>query len=414
MFQVINFLNKYMLKKILFYFLSFDQIKFFFINFFKRLSSFSDRFLNKFDKKDITELNNNLDILKIKILTIDFMQSLRVQSKDKIIGYKHSESCKKTNLYALISVLLIKHLFKIETNVQEELLLLKKNQSEDGLFRDENIECTEADRSDDWGWKHLTLHALMTLDLYSVKSKYPVKLGLDLNPENIEIKLNEYNWREKLPWTSNAVQNLCVFLQYNRKYHNQINSTEILKKVENFINSKQSETTGLFSEKFNTFQELSDSVQSAYHFWLIYFSEGFDIKYKEQIIDNVLKTQNLIGGFGYKLNSSACEDIDSIDILLRLSKQTSYRKEDIIKCLNRSVGAILNNLNNDGGWVFRRNESLKIVHQEMFSYKNQSNMFYTWFRILGLCYASHYLKDKKFEFNWNLLDKKIGHQFKCW
>lgn len=405
---------KKIFKKIVFYLISFDFFRSLIMNLLKQISFQSERFLNIFDKSHDLELNNEIDIIKIKKLTENYIHSLHVKEKNKFIGYKHSHSCKKINLYSLVSVLLIKHLFKIDNNISEELHILKNYQSEDGLFRDKNINCKEANFSDDWGWKHLTLHALMTLDLYSIKSNYPIKMALELTPSNINEKLSSYDWKKKLPWTSNAIQNLCVFLQYNRKYFNQNNATDILKKIELFINNKQSKHTGLFSDKFHSFEELSNSVQSAYHFWLIYFSEGYEINYKEKIIDNVLKTQNLVGGFGYKLNSSACEDIDSIDILLRLSKQTDYRKNEIKESLNKSVSAILNNLNKDGGWVFRRNEALKIVHDEMFSHKNESNMFYTWFRLLGLSYASTYLENKKIKYEWNLLQKKIGHQFKSW
>ena len=405
---------KKIFKKIIFYLVSFDFLKSILTVLLKKISFSTDRILNILNKSNNIELNNELDIHKIKKLTENFIESLCIIKNNQIIGYKHSHSSKKTNLYALISVLLTKHLLRIDKNVNKELSILKSYQSPDGLFRDQNLDCEEANFSDDWGWKHLTLHALMTLDLYSVKSKYPIKIGLELNTDNIFQKLSSYNWNTKLPWTSNAVQNLCVYLQYNRKYHNQSDASNILKKIEMFINAKQSKHTGLFSDKFETFEQLSNSVQSAYHFWLIYFYENYEIKYKEKIIDHVLRTQNLVGGFGFKLNSSACEDIDSIDILLRLSKQTDYRKKEIIECLNKSIGAILSNFNIDGGWVFRRNESLKIVHQEMFSFKNESNMFYTWFRLLGLCYACHYSQNKNLNFNWNLEKKKIGHQFISW
>ena len=382
--------------------------------FFNKIFYFLEKILNKVNTKETLSLDNDLNIENIRKSTIIYIKSLCVKKNDKVLGYKHSHSCTKTNLYSLISVLLIKHLFKIEEDIEEEIAILKNFQSEDGIFRDKNISCSYAETGDDWGWRHLTLHALMTLDLYSIKSNYPIKLTLDLDLNKITKILSGLDWKTRLPWTSNAVQNLSVFLQYNRKYFNQINADDVLKKIIEFINSKQSKETGLFSDKFENFNQLSDSVQSAYHFWLIYFYENYEIKYKEKIIDNVLRTQNLVGGFGFKLNSSACEDIDSIDILLRLSKQTDYRKKEIIECLNKSIGVILNNFNIDGGWVFRRNESLKIVHQEMFSFKNESNMFYTWFRLLGLCYACHYSKDKMLNFNWNLEDKKIGHQFKSW
>ena len=380
--------------------------------FFKKIFNILERILNKIDTKETLSLDNDLNIEEIKKSTISYIKSLCVKKNNTLLGYKHSHSCTKTNLYSLISVLLIKHLFKIEEDTEKEINILKNFQFKDGIFRDKNIDCSYAETGDDWGWRHLTLHALMTLDLYSIKSNYPIKLALDLDLTNIKKKLLAFDWNTKLPWTSNAVQNLSVFLQYNRKYFNQNNADEVLKIIIEFINSKQSKETGLFLDKFENFNQLSDSVQSAYHFWLIYFSEDIEINYMEKIIDNVLKTQNFIGGFGYKLNSSACEDIDSIDILLRLSKKTKYRFNEIKDCLNKSIPAILNNLNRDGGWVFRRDESLKIVHNEMFSFKNESNLFYTWFRLLAFCYSSTY--SDNFKYDWNLLDKKIGHQFKNW
>ena len=380
--------------------------------FFNKIFYFLEKILNKVNTKETLSLDNDLNIENIRKSTIIYIKSLCVKKNDKVLGYKHSHSCTKTNLYSLISVLLIKHLFKIEEDIEEEIAILKNFQSEDGIFRDKNISCSYAETGDDWGWRHLTLHALMTLDLYSIKSNYPIKLTLDLDLNKITKILSGLDWKTRLPWTSNAVQNLSVFLQYNRKYFNQINADDVLKKIIEFINSKQSKETGLFSDKFENFNQLSDSVQSAYHFWLIYFSEGIEINFKEKIIDNVLQTQNFTGGFGYKLNSSACEDIDSIDILLRLSKKTKYRFDEIKNCLNKAIPAIINNLNKDGGWVFRRHESLQIVHSQMFSFKNESNLFYTWFRLLALSYCTSYADN--FKYNWNLSANKIGHQFKSW
>ena len=146
-------------------------------------------------------------------------------------------------------------------------------------------------------------------------------------------------------------------------------------------------------------------------FFLIHFSENKKINFINKIIDNVLRTQNIIGGYGFYLNSSACEDIDSIDILLRLSLNTNYRKKEIKKSLNKFLNSSLVNFNEDGGWVFRRNESLKIIHSQMISRKGESNLFYTWFRLLSFSYASIYSEERKFRFNFNLLKNKIGHQF---
>ncbi len=58
-------------------------------------------------------------------------------------------------------------------------------------------------------------------------------------------------------------------------------------------------------------------VRFVYHLLVIFFYDG-DYEFDWfKIVDLVLVTQNNLGGYGVKSNSSVCEDIDSIDILLR-------------------------------------------------------------------------------------------------
>ena len=117
------------------------------------------------------------------------------------------------------------------------------------------------------------------------------------------------------------------------------------------------------------------------------------------------------GGFGYKLNSSACEDIDSIDPLVRLSLTTDYRKEDIHKALEKALNWVLANFNPDGGWVFRRGEGFRYEHDLMWAHNHQSSMFPTWFRSLSLAYISKVLVDHPVaKYEWKLI-KCPGHQF---
>ncbi len=128
-----------------------------------------------------------------------------------------------------------------------------------------------------------------------------------------------------------------------------------------------------------------------------------------------MKTQNVLGSYGYKLNSSACEDIDSIDPLTRFSPLSDYRASEIKNSLQLALSAILHNFNPDGGWVFRRNEAFLYGHPEMFSKENQSSMFATWFRTLGMAYCLEGLKpfdatNDQYRLNWHFLNCP-GYQF---
>jgi hypothetical protein len=72
-----------------------------------------------------------------------------------------------------------------------------------------------------------------------------------------------------------------------------------------------------------------------------------------------------LGGFGVPLNSSACEDIDSIDPLVRLSFMADYHKEDIRNAMERTMVWVLANSNDDGGWVFCRGVPFQYGHNLM-------------------------------------------------
>jgi len=134
-------------------------------------------------------------------------------------------------------------------------------------------------------------------------------------------------------------------------------------------------------------------VQSAYHFLLLYFFDNREINHKHRIINSCLKTQNKLGGFGVKLNLSAYEDIDSIDILSRLYFMTDYKKIEIKKLLEKALKWVLVNQNADRGFVFRRYEPFVYRHEKMSSLKDESAMFPTWFRILSLAYLSKVIDD---------------------
>ena len=129
------------------------------------------------------------------------------------------------------------------------------------------------------------------------------------------------------------------------------------------------------------------------------------IQYIDRIIDSCLATQNKLCGFGIPLNSSACEDIDSIDPLARFYLMTDYRSDDIREALEKALYWVLVNVNSDGGWVFRRGEKFCYGHKLMIANINESSMFPTWFRILSLAYLGKALPQLPVgNSNWEFID----------
>ena len=198
-----------------------------------------------------------------------------------------------------------------------------------------------------------------------------------------------------------------VMMQYARDYQAMNQADRALHVLFNYLDEKQDEATGLFGADFDLPQDLSHGVQAGYHFWLLYFYDRRPVRHAERIVDSILATQSLSGGFGVKWNSSACEDIDSIDPLVRLRWQTDYRARDVEAALQRAFSGVTRNLNPEyGGRVFRRDEAMNYGFSlHTYSGVNQSNLFFTWFRTLGLALLTEGLGDERAK-------KQLGTQWK--
>jgi hypothetical protein len=219
------------------------------------------------------------------------------------------------------------------------------------------------------------------------------------------------DWNGNACNVSNEVQNVGTFLQYARDFHNDDRAGNAVECLLDLLEQTQDPVTGYWGYPADTPMNRSLGVQTGYHLWLLFFYDKRPIRYSERIIDNALLTRNSFDGFGVLLNSSACEDIDSIDPLVRLAIETDYRKQEIIDMLAAARLWIFANKNKDGGFVFRRCEPFMYGHERMSSQKDESAMFPTWFRTLSLAYISQLLPDNfNTTFEWQFVNCP-GHQF---
>lgn len=358
-------------------------------------------------------LSNIPDIQAIRSKTLSYIEEMRIK-KSPYGRYRYSASVDTPALYASIFAVLTRHLYDdlnqlSESQRTEWIIYIQSFQDDDGLFRDPSVKNELADSLDGWGWRHLTLHAFMALSALGTMPVKPLKFL-----ESFYDVHSLRNWLESMDWNndvSNEIQNYTTALQYSRDFYKNPEVDKSVSFILDWLDSIQDPDTGLWGSSFGTPELLSKGVQVGYHLWLLYFYNRRPINYAKEIIDSVLKTQSEFGGFGVPLNSSACEDIDSIDPLVRLYQRTDYRRKDIKATLQKALPWVLSNMNEDGGFVFRREAPFTFFHKLLSSSRNESGIFPTWFRTLSLAYLGKVLRDFFVgKYGWKFV-KCPGHQF---
>ena len=336
--------------------------------------------------------------LGIRDCVLRYTENLRI--KNQPYGrYRYSSNGTLPLLYASVYAALLRHLLDDLDNLSREqrwewINYINSFQCEDGLYRDPLLNNDIAETQDWWGWRHLTAHVVTALTCLGGRPHSSFVFLKSIYGENIS-----YEWVSKLPWhikpenVSNTVMNYGVLLQYERDSHDNKHAANAINRIFSFLDETMNPDTGLWGNKSVTNKfKLSAGVQTSYHLWNLYFYDNRPISHMDKAIDNCLATQNTLGGYGVALNSSACEDIDSIDPLCRFYYLTNYRRNEIESSLKKALSWIPANLLSDGGMAFNRFSKLVYGHELMTTEPDESHLFATWFRILSMAYISHILR----------------------
>jgi prenyltransferase beta subunit len=362
-------------------------------------------------RKSQLAIEAGLSVNEIRSSTLGYVESMRINSPGHYGRYRYCQSQQAPLLYASVFAVLTRSLYNdldtlSDQNRAEWIKYIQSFQCDDGLFRDAEVDCELASNVLWWGWMHLTYHSLMALACLGVKSNIPILKDFQ-NPTSIRkwfLSLNITSYPSpKLdghaPWI------YVMLLQYARDIHDVKWANDAITYIIELLNEQLDPLTGCWGTRGHENNKLiiNEGVQIGYHFWIFYFYDKLEIPYGDKVIDSLLLSQNELGGFGITLNSSACDDIDSIDPLCRLLTQQSYRKKDIEHSLKLSVPWVLANRNLDGGFVFKRDEPFQYGHIKMLSRRNESHMFATWFRSLSLAYIGKALPEHFLgSHHWNL------------
>jgi hypothetical protein len=312
--------------------------------------------------------------------------------------HKYSASCTKPTLYAsayaLMTLSLLGELEKLSDGEKEEwrnYFDSFQNES-DGLFYDPAVQNEIYYDTDWWGARHLALHMISAYTDLGFRPKYSFAfLKKYYKPTAIQEWLDQFDWQSAsigAEDVDNKIMNIGCLLQYQRDYWEDAEAAQAIEFLKKYLRSKINKQTGMwgFFDIAKPHQR-SRMVQFAYHLLPIFFhDQDFDFN-AGLIVTNVLNTQNKYGGYGVQLNSSACEDIDSIYLLIRLRFLCDASQQiEIEVSLKKAFSWIFLNQMEGGGFVFRLFEGLKYGHQETSSIGGQGGMFPTWFRLLSIAY----------------------------
>lgn len=300
---------------------------------------------------------------------------------------------------------------------------LNSHQDDDGLYRDPLIF--------DKGWfvndplwcgrPHLSCHVITALTALGGIASKPLSLLREFaSIDFLRGWLESRDWGERVAYTGNEIMNIGTLMQYARDFHNEQWAGNTITFILDWLESNHLDL------QFGVWGDIdmtdpiwrSHAVQAAYHWWPLFTYDRRPIPCADRAIDTLLSTQNPRGGFGWGVhnetdpwNSSACEDIDSIEPLARLSMQTDYRRSDIESALIKAADWVLFNLTPDGGFVFIRDVPFEYGHPELRGEAGRGAMFPTWFRTLSLACIGMALPEHPLgEYEWKFINCP-GFQF---
>src|SRR5262245_14772507 len=169
----------------------------------------------------------------------------------------------------------------------------------------------------------------------------------------VECWLAGMDWGENVDFTSNAVQNVVACMQFSRDFMGEACFAPPIDEALRLLLERCNKETGLWGTPPTSPEKLSRQVQAAYHFWLLCMYDSVVVPSQNLAIRHVLKTQSRLGGYNPAAwLSSACEDIDSIDPIVRFGLNSA--RTECLASIHRALPWVLYNYNSDGGAVFRR------------------------------------------------------------
>lgn len=377
--------------------------KLFLLTYYNILSFFSCIIIKRYFKRNF--FNNDASLMyNDKERLNNYIEELKFSSW----GYLYSKRSSKPTLYGTVYALMTKSILGINVfSNKEDSISLEKylNSFQDprsGLFIDPLIDGDFFRQSNWWGAKHLAVHVCAIYTYFNLQPIYRFSFLDDYYSVSfIDEWLNRFDWNSpKIGDTDidNEIMNVCCLMLFVRD--RDLSDSKKAKEALNYIKSKLLGFRNIHTlwGGFDVSDpaERSRMVQFAYHLLVVFaYDDDLSLFDSNLIIDICLMTQNKVGGYGVKLNSSACEDIDSIDIMIRFASMTDpERRNKIEQSVKKSLIWIQFNKDRYGGYKFKFGEPFIYGHRLVGSGILEGGLFPTWFRTLSLAYIYNFLNIK--------------------
>ena len=312
--------------------------------------------------------------------------------------YRYSRRCTMPTLYSSSYAAMTKHLLGDLDGVDVEAWqkYLQSFQQEDGLFQDPVIWDHGWYKGDPlWcGRMHLSCHVLTALTCLGGVAEKEIRFVDQWKDTDKLVKwLSDRDWTGDISCVGNEIMNVGNLLQYSRDFHNDNAAGKAVDTIldwlsENFVSPE----TGLWGDlDLSNPLHLSNTIQAAYHWWAVFFYDNRAIPYPDRVIEPLLQSQNPLGGFGWGVHNpddpwqtSACEDIDSLDPLCRLWMSGVTKDLRVEAAIRKGRERVASNRMADGGMVFYQGKEFEYGHPQLYGGLNEGAMFPTWFRTLTL------------------------------
>jgi prenyltransferase beta subunit len=316
-----------------------------------------------------------------------------------------------SSAFSIITLELVDSLYKIEIS-KEQNYFLKYQDEKTGFFVDPNLKLDYKKIEDiELNYIHYqtTAFSVSALDALGMKPKYDFTfLNAFRGKEKISKFFEKIDWRN--PWhESNKIMFLLQFFSYEYIVMKKEDSLDDIHTILDCLDSAQDSKTGLWGTQFKA--SSFASMAAAYHFLIFYKYFNRKINFSEKISSSVFQLQMRDGLFHPFGGGGACEDLDAIDVIYKISSEVSTESKESLK---RAYRALLQNYDKNGGFCWAKrptfpflvglkyfNPSLELFNVGMIKWIIKNNY-------LGSLIP--FFKEKKiYEYsNWNLMKYRIN------